>query len=104
MIKKSAIAFILLSILARPCFSQENPDNERLRNLVRQNRQAEVAITHPGFPEIDVVSRNVSVRSVREKTVYLVLSPLTIDWFLDRGYDYTIVESRPPRAISDRRR
>jgi len=100
MIKKSAIAFILLSILARLCFSQENPDNERLRNLVRQNRQAEVAIPHPGFPEIDVVSRNVSVRSVREKTVYLVLSPLTIDWFLDRGYDYTIVENGQSKAIS----
>lgn len=99
MIKRVTITFLLIHLIALRCFSQGSGNNERLRNIVKEYRQAEVTIPYLGRAESELLSRNVSIRSIREKTVYIVLSPLTVEWFIARDYDYSIVERAESKGI-----
>jgi hypothetical protein len=67
--------------------------------MVRKYRQAEVVIPYPGQEEIVDISRNVSIRAVKDKNVILTISPLTLEWFISKGYDFTIAEKKGDSGI-----
>jgi hypothetical protein len=100
MIKSILIQFIIFSFLAQWCFSQNASDSEKLRGLVTEKGQAEVTIPNRGILEIDRLTRFVSISSVRDKEVRIILSPLTVEWFISEGYDYQIVERDETKGIT----
>lgn len=99
MIKNLLILFFVFSSSVQWCFSQNESDDEKLRSIVSEKGQAEVTIPNPGSREIDRLTRNVSISSVKDKTVYIFLSPLTVDWFISENLDYQIVERPDSKGI-----
>lgn len=97
--KRLTTIIFLFPLFTWLCFSQGQSDDERLRNIIRVCRQAEVAIPYPGRIEIETLTKNVSIRSVRKKTVYILLSPLTVEWFIARGFKYAITERAGAKGI-----
>jgi hypothetical protein len=100
MIKNLPIQFLIFLFVTRWCFSQDKPDNEKLRGLVSMKSQAEVLIPHPGLTEIDRITRFVSVTSVKGKEVRIIVSPLTVDWFISEGFEYRIVERDESKGLA----
>jgi hypothetical protein len=92
MIKKLLIAFFIFSSLTGFCFSQNTFDDAKLRAVISEKGQAEITISNPGRQKIDMLTRAVSIRSVTGKSVHIVLSPLTVEWFISEGYHYEIIE------------
>jgi hypothetical protein len=86
------LILILISVLtALRCISQViSPDN-RLRSIVSQDGQAEVTIPYTDRKSIDLLTVNISILSVKNKIVYVSLSPLTVEWFILQKYEYQIV-------------
>lgn len=92
MSKKLIIILTLLQSLAMSSHSQ-NPDRDNfLRMMVAKSGQAIVTIPSPGVGEMDLLSRKVSISSVTGKNTEVVLSPLSVEWFLSEKYNYTISE------------
>ncbi|MFZ0281843.1 MAG: M14 family zinc carboxypeptidase [Bacteroidales bacterium] len=100
MIKRLTITLLLSQLFTIWCFSQPAGGSERLREIVREHRQAGVTIPFPGREQMATLTKNVSILSVREKTVYILLSPLTVEWFISAGYDYSIVERDDSKGIA----
>ena len=89
----------LLSLFPLICFPQDkNPDNQ-LRGIIRQYGQVEVTIPYPGLKSADRLSRNVSILSVKDNIIFISLSPLTVEWFINQGFIYSIPEHRVVRGI-----
>lgn len=101
MIKRLLILFCILTLSAPYSFSQvTGREDEKLRTIVRQKGQAEVIIMQPGTDEMEMLSRNVSITSLRNNRVYIFISPLTLDWFLSKRYDYSILERDESKGIA----
>lgn len=92
MITKPLITILLSFSLTLLCFSVNLSDHEKLRRLIAEKGQAEVMIPNPGRDAIDRLTRIVSIRSVTSQTVNIVLSPVTVEGFINEGYPYQIVE------------
>jgi len=99
MIRSLLILFFVFSSSVQWCFSQNESDDERLRGIVSQKNQAEVTIPKPDSREIDRLTRNVSISSVKDKAVHIFLSPLTVEWFISGNFDYQIVERPDSKGI-----
>ena len=81
------LIIVLISVLtALNSFSQVVRPDERLRQIVSQNGQAEVTIPYTDRQSIDLLTVNVSILSVKNKIVYVSLSPLTVEWFILQKY------------------
>ncbi len=80
-------------------YSQTADKDNQLRNIVKQYGQAEVTIPYPGSKAMDFITRKVSITSVKDKTVFITISPLSIDWFVSRKYEYTILERADSKGI-----
>lgn len=87
---------ILIFLIMVPCFlfPQKSGDEALLRAIVAKYGQAEVKIARPGKDALDILTRSVSVISADDKTAGIVISPLTLEWFLRSGYDYSIEERK----------
>lgn len=92
--------FLLLTLPAQLCFSQESPDTGKLRNIIDKYGQAEVVMPVPGSSGLDRLTRNASIRYIRDKIVSVSLSPKTVDWFIASGYDYSVVEPSEHKGVS----
>jgi hypothetical protein len=99
MVRKSAISFFLTSFVIITCFSQVKPDDQRLREMVMNLRQAEVIIPYQGERQVIDLSRHVSISSVRENKIIIELSPLDVEWFISQQFDYTISERNEAKGI-----
>jgi hypothetical protein len=83
------ITFLIITF-APEVFSQEQTSDEKLRSLVRSYGQAEVTVPYLDAKSTDLITRNVSILSVKDKKISISLSPLTIEWFLSQKYEYSI--------------
>ena len=92
MVKRFLILSCLLLLIIPLVWSQEIDKANKLRNLVGEFRQAEITIPYPGTKAIEILTRNVSITSIRDKKVYISISALTLDWFLAQKFDYMILE------------
>jgi hypothetical protein len=91
MVRNLLISLFIFSFITHLCLSQKAPDDKRLRLIISEKGQAEVIIANPGYQGIDRLTREVSIRSVNRKAVNIILTPLTVEWFISEGYDYQIV-------------
>jgi hypothetical protein len=99
MIKRLLILlFISVAIIFRG-FSQDTNTDERLRKILKQYGQAEVTIQYTDRKAVDLLTRNVSILSVKNKLIYLSLSPVTVEWFLQQKYNYTISEKKREQGV-----
>ncbi|MCX6252996.1 MAG: M14 family zinc carboxypeptidase, partial [Bacteroidia bacterium] len=84
------ILFVLASFALR-CFTQNISNEDRLRDAVRKYGQVEVTIPFTDYKTLDILTRKVSILSVRNKVVEISLSPLTVEWFILQKLDYQII-------------
>lgn len=100
MVKRFLILlFLSVSVVFRS-FSQNTGTDGKLRTILQQYGQAEVTIQYTDREAVDILSRNVSILSVRDKIIYLSLSPVTLEWFLQQNYNYSISEKKRTRVLS----
>lgn len=96
---KRVLILIFISVLsALRCISQVISPDDRLRQIIIQYGQVEVTLQYADNKSIELLTTNVSILSVKDKVVYISLSPLTVEWFIRQKYNYQIVE----KAISVR--
>ncbi len=96
---KLSIPILLLSFLFQFSFSQEAGDQRKLREIIAESGQAEVFILYPGPGETGIITQNLSIRSVKNDRIYIVLSSRDVEWFLSRGYKYSVVERAETKGI-----
>lgn len=89
---------ILLVITSGICQAQTVPDDS-LRALISHKGEAEVMIAYPGRAGMDLITRYVSVSSVRNGSVFIVLTPVTVEWFLSLGKPWKLVPPEDPKGI-----
>jgi hypothetical protein len=99
MTKRLLLLLFLLTLVGPFTWAQAINKDNQLRNLVREYRQAEVSIPYPGSGAMDILTRNVSISSVKNKNVFIVISPLTIDWFISGNYNYSILERADTKGV-----
>ncbi|MBS1232263.1 MAG: hypothetical protein H6R35_1101, partial [Bacteroidetes bacterium] len=92
MIKRLETILFLLSFFALECLSQNADKDDFLRDAVRQSGQARITIPFTGVRQLNYLSDKISVSSVHEKSIEIVISPLIIDWFLSQNLNYEITE------------
>jgi len=80
-------------------WSQDTNKDNQLHNLVIEYRQAEVTIPYPGSVVMDILTKNVSITSVKDKKVIINLSPRTIDWFIAGNFNYLILDREDNKGI-----
>jgi len=99
MIKRIKIISFLLILFTFWCYSQLPSGDELLRETIRKYGQARVNVPFPGTKQFAELSRNVSVSSLKDKTVEIVLSPYTVDWFISQNFKYTVLEAPDAKSI-----
>jgi len=90
--------FIFTSFLHRG-FSQNTGIDDRLRDIMRKYGQAEVTLPFTDKKAIDLLTRNVSILSVKDKIISVSLSPVTAEWFLRQKYDYRISDRSESKGV-----
>ena len=98
---KRFLIFIIIAVLyVHGANSQILSTDDRLRNIVGQYGQAEVSIPYAGIKSIEFLTTNVSILSVKDKVVHIMLSPLTVEWFISQNFHYQIIERMIPKGIA----
>ena len=92
MLRHLLILFFIFPLFSPQCFSQNIENNSKLREIIRQYGQAEVIIPYSDRISADILSQNVSIVSVINNSIYIKLSPLTAEWFIQQKFNYLIVE------------
>lgn len=96
---RQLLFFLLFSSITLTCLPQQPDTNdERLKRLVNQYGQADVEV-HPATNDAELLFLNTSVYQVRDGVISVSLSPLTVEWFIGRRFDYKIIEKRQVRSI-----
>ena len=93
------ILLIVLPLLVLKGYSQNETNDSLLRDIVVQYGQAEVTIPFTNIRDIDNLTQKVSISSVRNKLVYISLSPLTVEWFILQRFDYSIIEEADSKGV-----
>lgn len=99
MIKRFLILLILSILTAGRSNSQTiNPD-DRLRGIVSQYGQAEVSVPYTDQKTLEFLTIHVSILSVKDKIVYLSLSKITVEWFIQQKFHYQIIEKTQNKSL-----
>ena len=100
MLRKSLIVnIIILAFFSSECFSQVKLKDDLLKELVERTGQAIVTVHIIEKNSLNELSRNVSISSVKDDLVEIVLSPLTIGWFIDQKFDYSLIPDSGLKGI-----
>ncbi len=99
MISRLVILISLLSVFGLNGISQNTDYDNRLRELIRQDGQAEVSIPYTNRASVDQLTRNVSILSVKDNLISIILSPLTCEWFISQKFNYKISERIDPKGL-----
>jgi hypothetical protein len=97
--KRLIFILILLQAFALETIPQSPENDKELRALIARNGQATVNIPYPGPGNLTLLSKKVSVSSLKDKNLEIVLSPLTVEWFIAQKYNYVIVEKEEAKGI-----
>jgi hypothetical protein len=93
------ILFIFLYFWTAEGFSGENRKDEKLRDIIRESGQAEVTVPYTTRKEASYLSQHLSVFSVKDKQLYISLSPSNIEWFLSQNLDYKILDNAGTKGL-----
>jgi hypothetical protein len=99
MFKKVLIPLLIFSFLAEFCHSQNVTNDTKLRGIVAEKGQAEVIIPGPNRQTIDRLTQFYSIRSVKDKSIHILLSTLTVEKFITEGYAYQLVEIADNKGV-----
>ncbi len=89
------IILILISLSAAPqCISQIITSDDKLRQIINRDGQAEVTLPFTDKKSAEILTINVSVLSIKENVIYISLSQLTVNWFINQKYNYRILEKK----------
>lgn len=99
MTKRLLAILFLLPLFTFLSYSQKSVNDNLLRDIVRYYGQVEITIPDPGVRAMNWLSGNTSISSVKDKTVHIVLSPLTLEWFISQNFDYKIVERTENKGV-----
>ncbi|MCX6333805.1 MAG: M14 family zinc carboxypeptidase [Bacteroidia bacterium] len=97
--KRLIVILILLQVLSLEIFPQNLDNDNRLRAFIHQYGQVAVTVPQPGSWDLSVLSGKVSISSVKDKKLEIVLSTLTVEWFISQKYNYTILENDDAKGI-----
>jgi len=97
--KRSIVILFLLQLIAFGAYPQKTDNDNRLRAIINTYGQGTIIMARPGVRETDLLSKNVSISSARDNKLEIVLSPLTIEWFITQQYKYDIVEDDEIKGI-----
>jgi hypothetical protein len=89
--KRVLILILFSAIHVLRIFSQDS-GRDRLRRIIMEEGQAEVTVPYTDKKSAEILTRNVSILSVRDNEVHISLSRLTVEWFIQQNYDYRIVD------------
>jgi murein tripeptide amidase MpaA len=90
MLSKRLILFLSLTSMTLLSEAQERNSDYLLRETIRQFGQVSVTIPLTSVQSIEVLTLNVSITDVRDKSVYIILSKSTVEWFILQNFEYTI--------------
>ncbi|OFY05069.1 MAG: hypothetical protein A2X05_08675 [Bacteroidetes bacterium GWE2_41_25] len=93
------IFLVLLLYSSAEIYAQGNINNEKLHKIIRESGQAEVTVPYTTRNHVNYLSRNLSVYDLKEKLVYISLSPLTLEWFISQDLDYSIIENKGLKGL-----
>ena len=96
--KKLILLFVLISMTLLS-EGQINNSDHLLKENITQYGQVEVTIPYFDVPSMDVLTQNVSISSVKNKKVFIILSQITVEWFIQQHYDYSIVERSGSKGV-----
>lgn len=99
MFKRLIITVLYIMLLPASVFTQEKTEDDHLRSVVNKSGQATVKIQYPGTTEVKELASAVSISSVHGDDCVIVLSPLTVEWFISRDYDYKIITDDAVKGI-----
>jgi hypothetical protein len=93
------ILILLFALLAGKAGAQYSQQDLKLLGLIKNSGQAEVVIPYPGREAIDIITRKVSITSVRDKNVYITLSQATADWFISSKFSYSFADQPASKGV-----
>jgi hypothetical protein len=99
MTKCSLILLFFFFVIIQNGIAQETTRDEKLRSIVKELGQAEVQIPLSDRNQANLLSSKLSVLGVRNKTLSISISPLTIDWFLQQKSEYDIIERDESKGV-----
>jgi hypothetical protein len=99
MFKKILIPLLIFSFLAELCHSQIVSIDTKLRAIISEKGQAEVIIPVRSRQSINRLTRSYSIRSLKDKSIHILLSPLTVEKFLAEGYEYQLVKRADNKGV-----
>jgi hypothetical protein len=99
MAKRLIIILTIVPFLCFQAYSQNQQNDQLLREIVTRCHQATVKIPYPGKQALNELSGKVSVSSVRNRYAEIVVSPLTVEWFILQNYNYEIIENNEAKGI-----
>jgi len=90
---------IFLFLVLFDSSAQKTGNDRLLREEVEKYGQARVKVSVTAVNSIIELSENISVSNVTDNIVEAFLSPLTIDWFISRRYNYVILERSDSKSV-----
>ena len=91
------VSVYILSVVR--CLSQIISPDDKLRQIINQEGQVEVAIPPGSVGSMELLTANVSILSVHDKQVHVSLSRLTVEWFIMQKYNYKILEKAVSKSV-----
>ena len=92
--KISVILLVILFTFPGIVNSRDVDKRDKLRSLVEQYGQSDIAVPFESLTETDRLSRNLSVWSVDEKNICITISPYDIDWFLKQNLKFEVFDNK----------
>ncbi|NLN30417.1 MAG: T9SS type A sorting domain-containing protein [Bacteroidales bacterium] len=100
MAKYLKYTLLLFLICSADCFSRDiSPKDSLLSEIVARYGQARVTVPFRDKKELQYFLRNVSVSSVKDKKMEMVISPLTLSWFISQHTAYEILRIPDARSL-----
>jgi hypothetical protein len=97
--RRLLILLFISCLSAFKCFSQIISPDDNLRQIIIRDGQAEITIPYTNPKSFEVLTTNTSVLSVKDRVIYISLSPLTVEWFISQKYNYRIVKFKHTRGL-----
>lgn len=96
----SWIILIFSFFLTLTCFGQNEQKDKMLRETVAKDGQARITIPYKDRKQVEYFSRFLSVSNVNQERIEIVLSPLTVEWFLAQKISYETVKTFDHRSFT----
>jgi len=99
MVKRLNYLLLLLIICTLNCSSQTGSQNDILRETVAKYGQSRIRIPYQDKDQLQIKFTEVSVSSIKDKMVEIVLSPLTVEWFISQNISYEIIKRSDIKSV-----